>query len=204
RAGVADRAGGGGGVGVVGGIVDDAGQRVGDGGAGVGGLTGVGDRDRVGHLLPGGGGGRGCGLDDGQRRGEDRDGQDAARVGAAGRAGATGSAGGDGVDHQLAAAVGIVHRHRVGDRHGPAHRQVPGPGQDRAGVAGGAGAGGGVVVVRCVAQDPGQVVGDGDAGGGGVAGVGDGDRVSDGGAGERGGGVRGLGDGQGRDQDRDG
>ena len=205
RAGVADRAGAGGsGVVAVGRVVEHPGQGVGHDSAGVGGLAGVGDRDRVGHLLPGYGAGRRSGLDDGQGRGEHRDGEGTARVSRAGRAGAAGRGGGDRVDHQLAAGIGIAHRHRVGDRHGSADRQVPGPRQDGAGVADGAGAGGGVVVVGGVTQDPGQRVGDGGAGIRGVAGVGDGDRIGDGGARNRGGGVRGLGDGQGGDQDTDG
>ena len=67
------------------------------------------------------------GADHGDRGG-------AAGVAAAGRAVAAGRGRGHGVGQGPVAGIGVVHGDGVGDGHDRAHRQVPGPGQRRAGV----------------------------------------------------------------------
>src|SRR5664279_729825 len=194
---------------MVGGVVEQTGQRVCETGCGVRGLPRVGDRDGEGD-----GGAERCGgfvggLRDGEGGGEDDDGAAACRGGVARWAVAADVAGGDRVDHRAVVVGGLdeVHGDRVADRHGRPDGQVPGPGQrlgwlavDNKRAVGGGGGGG----VGGFVQDPGQGIGDSGGGVGGLAAVVHGDRVADDVAGYRRGGRRGLGDGQARQQHGDG
>ena len=85
-------------------------------------------------------------------RGEHGHGDAAGGGGGAWRAGGPGGGGGGGVDDHLVAGVGVIDRHRVGDDGAGAGGEVPGPGQDRGGVAHRSGGGGGVGVVGGVVQ----------------------------------------------------
>ena len=120
---------GGGGVAVVDGVVGHLGEGVGHRRAGVGGLPGVGDGDRVADGLAGHGEAGVGGLDDRQRRGQHVDRRGAPRVGAC----RTGSC----CPARSVASVmaitwlpggsGVVDDDRAGDRHRAADRDVPGP-----------------------------------------------------------------------------